>query len=173
MVRSSSSRKTDSRSQNFQLILRTGTGPISNCLKKVFRNLESDLSMFVHSCQKDDDNDKRSSSSFDMRQHRSNVELRVVNPCTARCKTHLICDCEVLRMTISSTNEKKAATFKQDAKISLIMKQNTLEKLCPSKECLSKDAIIRLYEPFHYFESENGALSNALLCTDLCEYSSK
>ena len=103
-----------------------------------------------------------------MRQHRNNVELRVVNPCTARCKTHLICDCEVVRMTISSTSEKKATTtFQKDAKISLIMKQNTLEKLCPSKECLSKDAIIRLYEPFHYFESENGALSNALLCTDL------
>ena len=156
-----------------QAMKHCGTGPISNCLKKVFRNLESDLSMFVHSCQKDDDNDKGSSSTFDMRQHRNNVELRVVNPCTARCKTHLICDCEVVRMTISSTSEKKSrTTFQQDAKISLIMKQNTLEKLCPSKECLSKDAIIRLYEPFHYFESENGVLSNLLLCTDLCEYSS-
>ena len=149
----------------------TGTGPISFCLKRVLRNLESDLSMFVHSCQKSQKKKKKkSSSSFDMRQHRNSVELRILNPCTARCKTHLICLCEVVEMKVCSSSEKNAVEFQNGTKISLIMKQNTLEKLRPSEDCLSKDAKIRLYEPFHRFEFKNSTVSSALLCTDLCEY---
>jgi len=148
-----------------QAMKHCGTGPISSCLKKVFRNLESDLSMFVHTCQTKKNSSP--SSSFDMRQHRGNVDLRISNPCVGRCKTHLICECDVIR----TTDEKK---IQSGTLVSVILKQSTLERLHPNNEILSKDAIIRLYEPYHLFKLKsmhNNRRDSALLCTDLCEYS--